>query len=538
MKIRAAKCPACGGTVEFRASSSLVTICEFCNSAVARGDKRVEDHGKISELVQTQSRLKLGMNGSYKDKRFDVIGRVQYQHAAGGVWNEWYLWFPGEHWGWLAEAQGRYYLTFEERLKSTFQLPDFDSVQLGQSFNFKAGSVTVTEKGTATLLSAEGEIPWDVRPGAEHRYADLRGDAGAFATFEFGLEPHIFWGQSVEPDDLRLSGDIGMAPEESIPVNALKLSCPKCAGPLTLYAPDESLRVTCPSCSAMLDVSRGKLAYLQTLKIKKVHPVLPLGSKGKLHGSEYTAIGFMERFVLYEGKSFPWTEYLLYSSTNGFRWLVNSSGHWSFVEQIDLSSTWPPRDPISYQSKSYRKFDCGRATVRYVVGEFTWRVEIGEVSETVDYIAPPHMLSFERTFTSDANNTDIPTEKREKASPSQGSSEEINVSLATYISVDELEKAFGLTELRRPWGVGPIQPAPNIGGWRMLYCNLGFVGLLALIHVAFSIFKFGKGADIGTMLVAMLLVSLMPLGLFVYKYNFEVKRWANSDFSPYSQGQE
>ncbi len=538
MKTRTASCPGCGGPVEFRASSSLVTICEFCNSAVARGDKRVEDHGKIADLVQTQSRLRLGMNGSYKDKRFDVVGRVQYQHAAGGVWNEWYLLFPGERWGWLAEAQGRYYLTFEVRLKSTFKLPDFDSVELGKSFKIKECSVTVTEKGTATLGSAEGEIPWDVRPGAEHQYADLRGDAGTFATFEFGLVPHIFLGQSVEPDDLKLAGDAGMAPEETTHVSALKLSCPKCAGALTLYAPDDSLRVTCPSCSAMLDVSNGKLAYLQTLKIKKVHPVLPLGSQGKLQGNEYTVIGFMERFVLYKGISFPWTEYLLYSNSSGFRWLVNSSDHWSFVEQIDFPSAWPPPDLVQYKSKSYRKYDGGLATVSYVLGEFSWRVEIGEASETVDYIAPPHMLSFERTSTFNANNTDVSAEKQKKGSPSKLGSAEINVSRATYISVDELEEAFGVSEIRRPWGVGPIQPSPNMEGWKILYCNLGFVGLLALIHVAFSTFKLGKGADVGTMLLSMLLVSLMPLGILFYKHNFEVKRWANSDFSPYAQGQE
>jgi Zn finger protein HypA/HybF involved in hydrogenase expression len=537
MKIRAAKCPGCGGTVEFRASSSLVTICEYCNSAVARVDKRVEDHGKIADLVQTQSRLKLGMNGNYRGKRFDVVGRVQYLHAAGGAWNEWYLLFPGEHWGWLAESQGRYYLSFEERLKSTFQLPDFDSVQLGQSFNIKASNVMVTEKGTATLRSAEGEIPWDVRPNAKHQYADLRGDEGVFATFEFGLEPRIFLGHSVGPDDLKLSGDAAMVPEESIPVSALKLSCPKCAGALTLYAPDESLRVTCPSCSAMLDVSHGKLAYLQTLKIKQVHPVLALGAKGKLKGNEYTVIGFMERFVLYNGTAYPWTEYLLYSNSKGFRWLVNSSGHWSFVEQIDFPSVWPPPASVRYQSDSYRKYDCGRATVRYVLGEFSWRVEIGEETETIDYIAPPHMLSFEQTVTSGANNADFSDEKQKESLPSRGSSEEINVSLATYLSVDELEEAFGLSDLRRPWGVGAIQPSPNLDGRRILYCNLGFVGLIALIHVAFSIFKLGKGTDIGTMLISMLLVSLMPLGLFIYKRNFEVKRWANSDFSPYAQGE-
>ena len=244
----------------------------------------------------------------------------------------------------------------------------------------------------------------------------------------------------------------------------------------------------------------------------------------------------MERFVLYKGKSYPWTEYLLYSNSIGFRWLVNSSDHWSFVEQIDFPSAWPPPDRVSYKSESYRKYDVGTAIVRYVLGEFSWRVEIGETTETVDYIAPPHMLSFERTFTSNANKTDVSAEKQNKGSPTESASEEINVSLATYISVDELELAFGVSEIRRPWGVGPIQPSPNMEGRKILYCNLGFVGLLALIHLAFSTFKLGKGADVGTMLLSMLLVSLMPLGILFYKHNFEVKRWANSDFSPYGQG--
>ena len=228
----------------------------------------------------------------------------------------------------------------------------------------------------------------------------------------------------------------------------------------------------------------------------------------------------------------------VYSNSKGFRWLVNSSDHWSFVEQIDFPSVWPPPNPVRYQSDSYRIYDCGTATVRYVLGEFSWRVEIGEETKTIDFIAPPHMLSFEQTFPSDTNNTELSEEKRKEGLPSMGSSEEINVSLATYLSVDELEEAFGVSDLRRPWGVGAIQPSPNIDGRRILYCNLGFVGLLALIHGAFSIFKLGKGTDIGTMLISMFLVSLMPLCLFIYKRNFEVKRWANSDFGPYAQGQE
>ncbi len=100
MKTRVANCPACGAPVEFRASSSLVTICEFCRSAVGRGDKHPEDHGKVADVAELKSPLMRGMTGKYRDKKFDVVGRVQYRHPSGAMWNEWYLLFAGEVWGW------------------------------------------------------------------------------------------------------------------------------------------------------------------------------------------------------------------------------------------------------------------------------------------------------------------------------------------------------------------------------------------------------------------------------------------------------
>ena len=145
MKKRIANCPACGAPVEFQSSSALVKVCEFCNSVIARGDKQVEDHGKVADVAQTQSPLTIGMEGSFGSKHFTALGRVQYQHAAGGVWDEWYLLFPGDRWGWLAEAAGRFYLTSEMRLKSDFRLPAFDQVELGETFKLKGAELGVTE---------------------------------------------------------------------------------------------------------------------------------------------------------------------------------------------------------------------------------------------------------------------------------------------------------------------------------------------------------------------------------------------------------
>ena len=109
------------------------------------------------------------------------------RHQAGGIWNEWYALFDNGAWGWLAEAQGRYYVTFpvDARLKpgATFEL--------GERWE----DLVVTEIGVAELASAEGELPWSPTPGATYQYADLTGANKEFATFDYSEEePIIFKG--------------------------------------------------------------------------------------------------------------------------------------------------------------------------------------------------------------------------------------------------------------------------------------------------------------------------------------------------------
>ncbi|MCA9073159.1 MAG: hypothetical protein KDA84_29755, partial [Planctomycetaceae bacterium] len=97
-----ASCPACASPVEFTLTNSIVTVCPSCGSAVGRGGGKLEDLGKVADLVQTDSPLKLGLRGKFKGVPFEITGRTQIRHSAGGVWDEWYVAFRGgQRWGWL-----------------------------------------------------------------------------------------------------------------------------------------------------------------------------------------------------------------------------------------------------------------------------------------------------------------------------------------------------------------------------------------------------------------------------------------------------
>src|SRR2546423_14883181 len=108
-----ASCPACGATVTFKTGSSVVLVCESCNSVVARTDRGVEDVGKVADVVESGSPLDVGLQGVYLDVAFELTGRAQLGHAAGGFWDEWYAAFSDGRWGWLSEAPGRIYTTFQ-----------------------------------------------------------------------------------------------------------------------------------------------------------------------------------------------------------------------------------------------------------------------------------------------------------------------------------------------------------------------------------------------------------------------------------------
>ena len=50
MSTLVAKCPSCGGPVEFKSGQSIVVICQYCRSAVARTDRDLKDLGKVAEV--------------------------------------------------------------------------------------------------------------------------------------------------------------------------------------------------------------------------------------------------------------------------------------------------------------------------------------------------------------------------------------------------------------------------------------------------------------------------------------------------------
>lgn len=465
MSVLQANCPSCAAPIEFTAGSTIVLVCPFCRSAIARNDRALEDLGKVAEIAESQSPLKLGLKGTYNNNRFELTGRAQLRHELGGFWDEWYATFSNGWVGWLAEAQGRFYLTFYQPVPQGTVLPSFMGLQLGQTVPEipNPTPLMVQEKGHGTSAAAEGEIPYKLTPGEQFAYADLAGKNNAFATIDYSMDPPwVFVGTSVTLAEIGL-GDAKPAERAARRVSAVGMGCPNCGGPLALVAPDKSERVTCPNCNSLLDVNQGALSFLKALVPPPAEQqfVLPVGAEGSFKdGPRFKIIGAMIRSVTIEGIKYFWHEYLLYEPMIGFRWLVHSDNHWNWVDpvnpaDVDQAGVYGPGSTVRYNGQAFKIFQDAPATVEYVKGEFYWRVEQGETVRAVDFVAPPQMLSLEMT------------------------GNEMNWSVGNYLSNDEVEKAFNVANLPKPWGVAPNQPFTG-----RFYYTWGALPLLLLMVVS------------------------------------------------------
>lgn len=428
-----AACPQCGASIEFRYDDSFVRVCASCKAAVLRSDRGLETLGQFADLVPTGSPLALDARGTWQRIGFTLVGRAQLNHPMGGTWDEWYARFDDGRWGWLSEAQGRFYLLFTVEEGEPAPLAQ---LKVGTTTRVPGmtAAMVVAEIAEATYAAAAGELPFKLVPGSTYYYADLSGPAGQFATIDYGFggkAASVYAGAQVPLLELHITGGATAAPARG--TQGVRLSCPDCDGSLELRVPDQSLRIGCPYCGALCDVSTGALRVLSHQK-KGAEPAIPLGATASFEAHELTVIGHIERAARIEGTEYPFDEYLLYHPELGFRWLVQSDGHWTYVRPVDVGAVSGDAYTARYDDVAFRRYIQCSLIVQRVRGECYWKVRVGECTTGIDYVAPPAMLSSEQ------------------------SDGELNWSLSEYVTIKDLATRVPKAVVSAPRGVAPSQP--------------------------------------------------------------------------------
>ncbi len=441
---RTAQCPSCGASVTFRSAASVLAVCEYCQSTLLNQDGALENLGKMAALVEDRSPLQLGAEGRYQGVHFALVGRIQL-HYEQGLWNEWHLLFDDQRTGWLSEAGGQFVLSFLEWVPDA--IPAFASLKPGDGVSLGGSTWSVTNLENAQCVAGEGELPFKVGAGYPAPVADLR-SGKRLATIDYSdgdeAPPLVFFGEVVDFPSLawnNLREGMPLPTGPSLQVKALQ--CANCGAPLEVRH-EGILAIGCAQCGSVTDPDTKKLISKLKGKEMLVQPRIPLGQVGSFRGEKLEVIGFMQRFMTADGQRYAWREYLLARvGKPGYRWLTEYDGHWNVADVLDdvpssLNSRFKSGPSLDqhYQNQRYQHFQTYKAQVDYVVGEFTWRVQVGEVGYLADYVAPPLLL------------TRAATDK------------EISWSLSEYVPHTEIQQAFRLKALPEPQGVYANQPSP------------------------------------------------------------------------------
>jgi hypothetical protein len=251
------------------------------------------------------------------------------------------------------------------------------------------------------------------------------------------------------------------------------MACPNCGGTVELRGMGRTLSVACIQCLSILDATTPSLQILQKFQTReRIRPLIPLGVRGKLRGDPYEVIGFQVRSMSVDGMTYSWAEYVLFNPYKGFRYLSEYNGHWNDITPVHSKpeERGGVRPTAVLLGETYKHFQSYQATTTYVMGEFPWKVQVGEQAMCADYINPPRILSCERQ---DA---------------------EVNWSVGEYTPKSVIEEHFGLKgKLPEPVGVFANQPSPHHGKVLTAWTRFLFwFGVLIFVQLFFAVFHSSK----------------------------------------------
>jgi hypothetical protein len=473
-----AACPGCGAPVEFRSAQSSHAVCGYCQSTVVRQGEVLSRIGKMAELFDDHSPLRLGASGKRDGLGFTLIGRLQYR-SPEGVWTEWLVLQDDGTQAVLGEDNGAY--VFAKPIQTDRVLPEATAFRVGATTAISGKSFSVASNVQVALVSAQGELPRLPKLGESFGVVELRSDDGEVLSIEFSSKPPLLYrGRAVLLEDLSLSG---LAQESAREEKGRQFSCPNCGAPVTAMLV-ASKSISCGACNSLIDLSGGIGGELRhATQDEPVTPLIALGTMAQLQGQSWQVVGFQHRMGYTPGKGhdsqevgddseehFGWSEYLLYNSKRGFIFVVDAEDGWSVVKPVTGAPVLRAGgQSAQYLGTSYKLKYSYQAETTYATGEFYWRVSRGQKTYNSDFANGVNLLSMEK------------------------GADEITWSSGRVASADSMAQAFKLEDRKEMFQRGDILPA---GGLRGL--SHGTIAAFVVIGAVVLFASFCSECDPGT----------------------------------------
>jgi len=160
-------------------------VCDYCRSVVTRTDDKLVALGKAATLPEDVSPLQLGARGRWEDADFLIVGRMRWRWS-GGAWTEWLAVREDDTKLWLGDAVGRFMVLSECPPGAAAAAADElgPLPMAGRRLSLLGVGYQLMDAKRATIVGAEGELPYRPARNAELRNLDFANDTGRCASIQ------------------------------------------------------------------------------------------------------------------------------------------------------------------------------------------------------------------------------------------------------------------------------------------------------------------------------------------------------------------
>ncbi|MES2774873.1 MAG: DUF4178 domain-containing protein [Bacteroidota bacterium] len=454
------QCPACSSPVTFRHADTNYIACKQCTAILHRKDGQDLRAVNFDRIPDQNSVIKTGSKGVWEGVAFEVLGRVRFWMTES-VCNYWTISFANGKLAMLAEGYGMYSILTPTTTDKHVTKGYLDGIKPGMQQSFESGKTHIAvSKDEAKRCEVEGEFR-------------LPGWRGSMLFFEYmgtdgtGLELHLGDASAVTAyKTIATSHSIlQLTNTRSTPYTDKRTTCSICKKNNVLKTSPFAQSFGCSGCKTRYIVNSKEHVIISGTNGISADFDLDIGQKANLFNVSYELVGCCLKEETGPYKS-QWKEYTLYNSLDGFAFLSEFQGHWTFVREQKETPVLLKDDSNSLEhgGVEFHIYNDYRFRILDSRGEFPYNIYDNESTHVREFIAPPEMWIREKS-------------RNEGISWYHGS----------HIGKNEIEKAFGKT-VPQQIGIGAIQPGGMVDRRKLKLVCIALVVMAFAVHLVLSAF--------------------------------------------------